>query len=266
MKRYFVFLLFLLSVLTAKAYDFEVDGILYHITNRWKRTVEVTHWDEFTGINGIPDHYRPDPCLAHLHDSTHVHDEHCMHHDAVEHIPVVPEYPDTVVIPQKVRFRGISYKVTAIGDGSFYEQDNIRIVRLPQSVTRIGRSAFSRCGNLREVEWHAELQSIEDYAFFQDNSLETIVLPDSLTHLGVYAFAICLDLREVYMPAGLESFQGNAFLYCDRLKRIILSQTTPPTVLNTGIKMNFNNITFEIPEGLLPVYQQDKFWRNQKIK
>lgn len=88
----------ILGVLSAEAYDFEKKGILYRITDPKNRTVEVTHWDECTCANGAPDHPRPDPCLAHMHDSTHHHDEHCV----VEHVPVIPNFPDTIVIPQKV--------------------------------------------------------------------------------------------------------------------------------------------------------------------
>lgn len=252
----------LFGVLSAEAYDFEKKGILYRITDPKNRTVEVTHWDERTGANGVPDHPRPDPCLAHMHDSTHHHDEHCV----VEHVPVIPNFPDTIVIPKKVWYKGRTYTVTAIGDGSFYMRENIQVVRLPKTVTRIGRSAFSGCNNLSSVEWHATLRTIDEYAFYMNNSLDTLVLPDSLKHLDVYAFALCLGLKEVIMPAGLTAFEGNAFLHCSRLKHILLKQQSPPVVKNTGIKMNFGALTFEIQEEALPAYQKDKFWCKQQVQ
>lgn len=263
MKKIMLITLFLcLLASVANAYDFEKNGLLYRITDYQKRTVEVTHWDERTGANGVPDHHRPDPCLAHMHDSTHHHDEHCV----VEHVPTIPNFPDTIVIPAKVRYKGRSYKVTAVGDGSFFKRENIRLVRLPKTITRIGRSAFSGCNNLCAVEWQATLDTIEAYAFYMDSSLDSVVLPDSLKHLDVYAFALCLGLKEVIMPAGLTAFEGNAFLHCNRLKHILLKQLLPPVVKNTGIKMNFGAITFEIQEEALPAYQKDKFWRKQQVQ
>lgn len=265
MKRYFILLALLLSVLSAEAYDFEAKGLLFRITDRQKRTVEVTHWDELTGVNGVPDHYRPDPCLAHHHDSTHVHDEHCGHQDEKEHVPVIPDFPDTLVIPAKVRYKGRTYKVTAVGDGSFFGRENVRLVRLPRTITRIGRSAFSGCNNLCAIEWPVALETIDEYAFYMDGSLDTIILPDSLKHLEVYAFALCGGLKEVQMPEKLETFQGNAFLRCDRLRQIVLRQPTPPIVMNTGIKMSFKTITFMIEPEVMPLYLNDKFWSKQHL-
>lgn len=252
-------IIMLFGVLSAEAYDFEKKGILYRITDPKNRTVEVTHWDERTGANGVPDHPRPDPCLAHMHDSTHHHDEHCV----VEHVPVIPNFPDTIVIPKKVWYKGRTYTVTAIGDGSFYRRENIQVVRLPKTVTRIGRSAFSGCNNLSSVEWHATLRTIDEYAFYMNNSLDTLVLPDSLKYIGRYAFALCGGLREVRMPTGLSCFEGNAFLRSTQLRRIVLNQKTPPRVTNTGIKMDFKDVFFVIPEESRPAYQQDRFWKQQ---
>ncbi len=263
MRPYLILFALLLSVLSAGAYDFTSKGLLFRITDRHKRTVEVTHWDEWTGANGVPDHYRPDLCSAHHHGGTHVHDEHCEHHIEPEHKPVIPVFPDTIVIPSKVWYKGRRYTVTAVGDGSFYGRENIVFVRLPKTVTRIGQSAFRACGRLRRVEWTAAVDTIDSYAFYMDYSLESVALPDSLKQLGVYAFAICDRLRYVTMPAGLASFEGNAFLHCRNLKQIILHQMVPPVVKDTGIKMNFSGITFVIPPEAVPVYRKDRYWSKQ---
>lgn len=261
MRRYFILFALLMSVLSSGAYDFEAKGLLFRITDRQKRTVEVTHWDEWTGMNGVPDHYRPDLCHAHHHDSSHVHDANCGHEK--EHIPVIPSFPDTIVVPAKVWHKGKRYTVTAVGDGSFYCRKNIRLVRLPKTIKRIGQSAFRGCARLYQVEWHAGIDTIGAYAFYMDNFLETLVLPDSLKYIGRYAFALCGGLREVCMPASLLCFEGNAFLRSNQLKRIVMNQKTPPRVINTGIKMDFKDVFFVIPEESRPVYQQDRFWKQQ---
>lgn len=264
MRRYFILFALLVSVLHAGAYDFEANGLLFHITSRLKRTVEVTHWDLMTGPNGVPTHPRPDLCLAHQHDSTHVHGPHC-HHTEDEYRPVIPQFPDTVVVPQKVWYRGVRYTVTAIGDGSFFARENIQVVRLPKTIKRIGRSAFSRCLQLQAIDFPASVETIDEHAFYMNNSIEELVLPEGLKHLEVYAFALCYYLRKVQMPQGLRSFQANAFVHCTNLKHIILRQETPPEVSTIGIQMHFNNVHFEVPQEALPAYERNDFWRKQNI-
>lgn len=256
-----LFLCLLASV--ANAYDFKKKGLLYRITDYQSRTVEVTHWDELTGSNGVP--YHPDLCHAHSHDSTHVHDEHCGHPDEKEHELLIPDFPDSVIIPAKVWHKGRIYTVTAVGDGSFYGRRNIRFVRLPKTVTRIGKSAFRDCTLLERVEWPAAIDTIGAYAFYMDNFLDHVVLPDSVKYIGRYAFALCDRLQEVCMPAGLSCFEGNAFMRCRKLKRIILMQQTPPVVKNAGMKMSFGDIVFEVRQEAFPAYQNDKFWSKQRL-
>lgn len=254
----------LLCVWAAQAYDFEKDGLFYNITDRLRRTVEVTHWEVMTGANGVPTRPHPDRCLAHMHDSTHVHGPHCHHVEEGEK-PVAPKFPDTVVIPEKVWYRGIRYKVTAIGDGSFFARENIRVVRLPRTIKRIGRSAFSRCGLLCEIDFPDGIDTIAEHAFYMNSTIERPVLPKGLKYLDSYAFALCNQLKEVFMPEGLCSFRANAFVHCRNLKRIVLYQKTPPRVETTGVRVDFRNIVFEVPEESLPAYQVDKFWRDRTL-
>ena len=58
-------------------------------------------------------------------------------------------YSGTVVIPEKVKYKGRTYPVTKIGGQAFKDCVNLREVIIPNSVTTIGDYAFVRCTGLR---------------------------------------------------------------------------------------------------------------------
>ena len=105
---------FLLSVLmsmaasVASAHDFVVDGIYYKILSNEDFTVAVT-------------------CKG---DYYHTFSN---------------EYTGDVIIPETVMYDGKRYSVISINISAFSECRGLTSVAIPNSVTSIGRGAFSRC-------------------------------------------------------------------------------------------------------------------------
>ena len=54
-------------------------------------------------------------------------------------------YSGNVIIPSSVKYYGVTYTVTAIGDNAFYECSNLANIIIPNTVTSIGNYAFSGC-------------------------------------------------------------------------------------------------------------------------
>ena len=94
---------------------------------------------------------------------------------------------DNVVIPSKVR---------TIAD-AFCDNDTIKSVTIPASVTSIGSSAFSGCGALSRVTVGKNVTAIADTAFAGCSSLSAVYLPKSLTTVGNSAFNGCSLLSTV---------------------------------------------------------------------
>lgn len=109
---------------------------------------------------------------------------------------------------------------------------------VPSSVKTIGRSAFSLCNKLKDVNLSSSITSIEDDAFAGCDSLNNLVLPTTLKTIGYNAFSGCISLKGRFiipklittindytfekckgitgfdLPINLASISRNAFLGC----------------------------------------------------
>lgn len=253
------------------AYDFVVDGVYYSITDKRKRTVEVTHWEEATAKTGTPlrvVHHVCGPECHHDHTHDHLSRQQRkllqMDEDAVERERTA--YIGEVTIPEQVRYKGRTYTVMGIGDGSFYMRKQLTEVFLPSSITYIGRCAFSNCSTLRNIQLPSNIQRIGMAAFRRCMSLTTMILPDSLSSIGIYAFAFCERLESINIPEKVDTFPGNIVFHCVQMKSITLPHTIPPVVDNSnGLKMDFRNIVFEVRKEALPAYRSDTYWGKQHV-
>ena len=115
----------------------------------------------------------------------------------------VNDHPDGV-IPEEER-------------ASFLEK-----VRLPESLTHIGREAFRECAWLRSIRLPKNLVSIGDGAFRACYELETVSCPAALLQIGDRAFEDCYNLYHVRFNKALRSIGARAFRGCEALEEIIL--------------------------------------------
>ncbi|MBR4880752.1 MAG: leucine-rich repeat protein [Clostridia bacterium] len=75
-------------------------------------------------------------------------------------------------------------------------------VIIPDTVTDIGMSAFSKC------------------AF-----IESIVIPDTVVHIYSHAFKECSGLKEIFIPSSVCSIEYEAFMDCKNLTKAVISDT-----------------------------------------
>jgi hypothetical protein len=102
----------------------------------------------------------------------------------------------------------------------------IKTIVIPEGVTKIGNSAFSKC-----------------------TELTAVTLPSTLQEIGDYAFSYCSALTTVTIPAALEyvRFGSNVFAGCDKLLLATraalqkLSEAFPQGFVGSWRRDNFNN-------------------------
>ncbi|MBR5643583.1 MAG: leucine-rich repeat domain-containing protein, partial [Salinivirgaceae bacterium] len=86
-----------------------------------------------------------------------------------------------LIIPEKVKYRYIEYKVTSIGNVAFGGCSGLTSVSIPNSVTSIGSSAFSGCSGLTSVSIPNSVTSIGSSAFSGCSGLTSVSIPNSIT-------------------------------------------------------------------------------------
>lgn len=102
-----------------------------------------------------------------------------------------------------------------ISDGFSFTQemkDNVKTLKLPQSLLEIGDEAFSGFKVLGEVKLPSSLKRIGSEAF-KDCPKFWCTLPESLYSIGAKAFYSCTTLSQVTLPKNLQYIGYDAFAY-----------------------------------------------------
>jgi hypothetical protein len=97
---------------------------------------------------------------------------------------------------------------------TFRDCVNLKDVKLPPKLTKIGTSAMGRCRSLTSVHLPDSLTTIGYSAFTHCESLASIRLPVGLKHIGMFAFDGCVRLNDVSLPASIQSIDRFAFIGC----------------------------------------------------
>ena len=163
------------------------------------------------------------------------------------------DYAGNVVIPESVEYNGMTYPVTSICNGAFWNCSGLTSVTIPNSVisigeqtfygcsgltsvnignsvTSIGGSAFKGCSGLTSVTIPNGVTSIGEQTFSGCSGLTSVIIPNSVTSIGSWAFSQCSSLTSVTIGNSVTSIDDNAFYGCSRL----ISVTIPNSVTSIG--------------------------------
>lgn len=131
-------------------------------------------------------------------------------------------------------------KCTALTDVTFEDDrtelpdtllqgSGVRQLTVPQTVTKIGYSAFADCTQLTAITLPAGLRELGNEAFKGCTALTGVALPDSLTALGYGVFRDCSALTAAEFPAGIAPVSwssGSSMLRnCTSLRSVKLPKT-----------------------------------------
>ena len=99
-------------------------------------------------------------------------------------------------------------------------------IRLPDTLTHIGRAVFNECGFLESIKLPKSLLSIGEEAFCDCWNLEKVSCPAALRAIGPRAFQGCINLYHIRLNKGLEYVGEDAFDDCESLETILIPTGT----------------------------------------
>lgn len=105
-----------------------------------------------------------------------------------------------------------SSKVKIIGNNAF-GSSGIKEIKIPNSVTTIGNSAFEGCYNLTKATIGNGLTVISNAAFSDDEKLNTVVIGKNVKTIEAAAFFNCPKLKSVYIPSSVKKIGIQAFSF-----------------------------------------------------
>lgn len=167
----------------------------------------------------------------------------------------------SLTIPKYVRYRNISYTVSAIGAHSFAGCDVLSSVAIPNSVTSIGEKAFYNCNYMINVNLPNSLVWIGDNAFLYCSALKRLKLPESLNGIGKNAFDNCSALTTLTIPNSLQVIGDDAFAWCNSLQVINCKIRVPYNCYPGFSDEVMENAILYVPLGTIDIYKNRVPWR-----
>ena len=213
-KIWLITIAVLLCSISARAHDFEVDGIYYNVISSSNLTVEVT----FRGSTSVS----------------------------------YEEYYGEVKIPSTFFYNGMEYRVVSIGSGAFRKCSGLTSIILPEGLTSIGSEAFYYCSGLTSINFPEGLTSIGGEAFYHCSGLTSITLPKSLTSIDEKTFQYCSGLTSITLPKSLTSIDSEAFSDCSGLTSINFSEGLT-SIDSKAFSGCYGLISINLPEGLTSI-------------
>ncbi len=131
---------------------------------------------------------------------------------------------------QALRSLVIPASVTTIQAYAFAGCSSLTSVTIPEGVTSIGDKAFYDCDGLIEAAIPASVTSFGDGVFYGCDGMTSVSFAADLASVGTHCFYNCVNLSNVTLPADLTTVGDYCFYGCGSLRAL----TLPSSVTGIG--------------------------------
>ncbi len=189
------------------------------------------------------------------------------------------EVNDCLIIPPKVQDGAKLYEVKAIADSAFLWNQKLKVVDIPNTVTKIGIRAFAKCTNLKAVILPISVSMYIGERAFENCENLTYVNISNMTMLGDYsfvgsglksadinargiayhAFDGCVRLASIVLGSNVSEIKSQAFCGCHNLDTIISTPVVPPIVYLDSFAKYINTSVY-VWQKSLNAYRSNTVW------
>ena len=229
-----LFILACFYSISVDAYDFEVDGIYYNVTSITELTVETTNNASNPNTYGEGDN-------SYFRSS------------------------GEISIPSTVVYNGSSFRVTAIGDGTFKKCTSLQYIHIPNTIIEVGGSAFSECSNLKEFIFPNTVKSIGYGCFYNCTKLSKLIFPEGLKKIPDHCCYYCGSLKEITIPSSVDTIASFAFAH--GIEYVVCKSNVAPSIsadYNKTFKYSTPKYIY-IPKGSIESYKEKK-WPGEYVE
>ena len=146
--------------------------------------------------------------------------------------------------------------VIKIGNSAFRGLSSLYTLEIPKSVTEIGNSAFFE-SDLTSLTIPNSVTQIGDDAFRRSYGLKSIMIPNSVSYIGESVFAECSGLTSVVIGKNVEMIKSDPFDGCSRMKDIYFYAEKVPELEEQffGLRPQNENTILHVPAASMEAYK-----------
>lgn len=182
-----------------------------------------------------------------------------------EYFAYVGEYVGTkseATLPTKITVKTGTYNVTEISDWPISESTSLKKLIIPNSNTKLGKSKFSLCKSLEEVQIGSFVKSLSTSMFESDTKLKTVNFTKEFLaqkpFIGSRAFAKCTSLRNLVLPNGISGIADDALADAKNLETVSCGKDIEEFGIYNNV--NLKKITLNCKKAKTRLYFNNFGW------
>lgn len=127
-------------------------------------------------------------------------------------------------------------KLKSIGKKAFSHCLQLKNVKLPKSLVKIGNGCFEYCP-IVSIEIPTMVERIQENTFNNCRNLRSVKIPNGLVAIKEQAFGGCVKLKCVKLNEGIQEIHTHAFFDCDCLTNLNVPKHLQNQPIVNGYRM-----------------------------